>query len=1137
MADIPNTLFSETQRKILSANQKISSKQKEAAKKWKDDLDIGKLDIESQNKSRLRDLMIVALGYPPDKIDEETGEQNTRLDYSYIPASGTKGVLFELKSRNKKLFEFQNYKKIEQETPVRQALTYIAENPKINYAVVTNFQQFVLITRANMSSQCYKFTFPPKGSKLFDSEIKEFIYFFSKKGIESGHTENAIQATIREEDTITDDFYKLYHQTRLMLIHAFNEKKRVEYDDAIKIAQTYLNRLIFLFFAEDNGLIKKRVFTDGILSVLDSGNIKEKTISVSGYIQTLFSWMDEGSDEIDNKSGFNGEFFKEPIDRNAFFYDFQTQKFFDNITKKVQVPARIKLNKENQNSIDRYESKISPIITNFLKMASFNFKHKDPDDVNDDDIDDSNDQISVSILGHIFEQSIGDLEELQTNEPSQRKKEGVFYTPDYITEYICKNTIIPYLSQNEATEPHHLVMEYKDNLKELEDKIDGIKILDPACGSGAFLVKAVDVLISIIDEIQNFKHGEGESTISKKGKMESRVAKQTTFDKEHETDKARRKLIQNNIYGVDINSESVEITKLSLFLKIASKNKRLIGLSERIQIGNSIIDDETVDKKAFDWNNRFIEILHPEIGEKFDIIIGNPPYLRIQGLHESHDHTTSFIEKNYVSATGRYDFYVLFIEKCISLLKKKGYLGYITPHKFTNAKFGKGIRKILSQNKIIHKFLSFGHNFVFKDATTYSAILILKNEENKNILFHEIDDIGSSKLKTEMGLLKEKDFVKIDQNKLDETPWSLHTGVKASILDKIHDSGPNILNYFDKILQGIITGYDDLYFLKLIKDKGNTKILFSTKTNTEVEIEDELLKPILFGEDVKRNKCYTETKYFLLHPYVLENMKQRILEESELKSNYPLTYKYLFLFKSDLEKLKIKYKMNPKYWQALHRSRKQEWFEQEKIITPEISFGCNMTLDSNKNFHNSKVYSFLKKSDVKINIKYFLGILNSKTLWFFLKCTGDVLRGGYFTFKTQYLEPFHIPNPPNSQFEQEISSKVNTILNLNKKFDELIFEFINALSTSFDLDKISKNLDKFYYLDWSEFISEIPELKKIDPPSISKWQKYFEETKQEILEQKKSFTKIESEIDHMVYDLYGFSQEEIIEIAKNYPVK
>ena len=118
-----------------------------------------------------------------------------------------------------------------------------------------------------------------------------------------------------------------------MLIHAFNHKNRIEYSDAIKIAQTYLNRLIFLFFAEDNGLIKKRVFTDGILSILNSGNSKEKTIIISSYIQTLFSWMDEGSDEIDNKSGFNGEFFKEPIDKNAFFYDFQIQEFFEKITK------------------------------------------------------------------------------------------------------------------------------------------------------------------------------------------------------------------------------------------------------------------------------------------------------------------------------------------------------------------------------------------------------------------------------------------------------------------------------------------------------------------------------------------------------------------------------------------------------------------------------------------------------------------------------------------------------------------------------------------------------------------------------------------------------------------------------------
>ncbi len=309
--------------------------------------------------------------------------------------------------------------------------------------------------------------------------------------------------------------------------------------------------------------------------------------------------------------------------------------------------------------------------------------------------------------------------------------------------------------------------------------------------------------------------------------------------------------------------------------------------------------------------------------------------------------------------------------------------------------------------------------------------------------------------------------------------------------------------------------------------------MFSSKT--EVEIENELLRPILFGKDVKRNKSFEKTEYFLLYPYIIENGIQRNLEETELKSNYPLTYQYLSQFKTHLTELKIKFKTNKKYWYALHRARQQGWFEQERIITPQISYGCNMTFDKNQNHHNAKVYSFLKKKENKTDIKYFLGILNSKVVWFFLKCTGDVLRGGYFTFTTEYLKPFHIPNPPNTTIETQISSKVNSVLKLNYQLNEKYSEFINRVKNSFSTEKLSKKLKEFYFLNWNELVSEIPELNKFEPKEQDKWQKYFEEHKENILNLRSSIAKIDGKINHLVYDLYGFTPEEIDVIEKNYP--
>ncbi len=661
-----------------------------------------------------------------------------------------------------------------------------------DFGVTTNYEIFFLLDLKFGDSKCHKFNF--KNIENNDDKLREFIGMFSyEKLVLKNDKTKLYNATIDEEREFTKEFYKLFHETRLMLIKAFQDKTDVTKGDAIYYTQIFLNRLIFIFFVEDRGYLSdSRLFTNRLLKLIDAGQSTEHSRKIYDEISELFIAFDKGSPQL-GVFGFNGGLFSGVIPNKIYFSDLRDPSFFfSNVRQHSKLLKTTKLNENASKIINKYKNQLNPIISNLLILDSFDF----------------NTDVNVNILGHIFEQSISDLEELKNEGISRRKKDGVYYTPEYITDYICRNTIIPYLSKSNKNTTHELIQEYIDDLEELENKFKELKIVDPACGSGAFLNKSIDILLEIHKEIQLVKEFTGEYSTGGQSQL-------TQWNEESEI----RIIVENNIYGVDINRESVEITQLSLFLKLASNNRKLIGLSKNVKVGNSLIDDKTVDEKAFSWQNEFPEVM--EFG-KFDIVIGNPPYLRIQGLHESHEHITNFIEKNYESATGRYDFYVLFIEKCINLLKKEGYLGFITPHKFTNTIFGKGIRKILSQNKLIHKFLSFGHNFVFKDVTTYTGVLILKNQDNKKLLFHEIEDIGTSDLEIEVGLLKSKDFGEIDQERLGAKPWSLHTGIKADILKKINDSGPDILNFFDKILQGVVTGDDDMYFLKSLKNKGST---------------------------------------------------------------------------------------------------------------------------------------------------------------------------------------------------------------------------------------------------------------------------------------------------------------------------
>ncbi len=401
-------------------------------------------------------------------------------------------------------------------------------------------------------------------------------------------------------------------------------------------------------------------------------------------------------------------------------------------------------------------------------------------------------------------------------------------------------------------------------------------------------------------------------------------------------------------------------------------------------------------------------------------------------------------------------------------------------------------------------------------------------KDNSKFLYCEIGTTKKPFLEDALVSLKPKDFVSIDQSTLGEKPWSLNSDAISGILEKIKKSGPNIMEFFERILQGVISGDDAIYFLRLRKDNGNTMIFFSEKTNEEVELEKNIMRPIVFGEHVKRFGYVQRTDYFVIYPYITENGKQRILEETELEGKYPLSYEYMSQFKTYLVDLKKKFKTNPKYWYSLHRGRQEVWFERHKIITPEISLGCNMTLDRNKLFHNTMVYSFLKRESTEEDIRFLLGILNSNLTWFFLKNTGVVLRGGYFRFKTKYLEPLNIAKPINKENENEFIKIVDMILDLNQKFYMKYTKFQNRLVDSFGEIQITSKIDKFYHLSFNSFLNEISKTSKlkISLAKQDEWEDYFNLYKEDLLSLQSAIVKADSKLNDLVFELYKLNENE-----------
>jgi predicted type IV restriction endonuclease len=392
------------------------------------------------------------------------------------------------------------------------------------------------------------------------------------------------------------------------------------------------------------------------------------------------------------------------------------------------------------------------------------------------------------ILGQVYEQFLGRVIRLTAghhavveDKPEVKKAGGVFYTPTYIVEYIVKNTVGKLLAGKTPKQAEKL------------------RILDPACGSGSFLLGAYQCLLDW--HLRWYT----ENDQAKWAKAKQPALYQGHGGAWRLTTAERKRILLNNIYGVDIDSQAVEVTKLSLLLKVLegetgeSINKQLSffheralpDLSSNIKCGNSLIGPDFYDQKqlsfideeeryrvnVFDWEQEFAEVfkagrqipLNPPFSkgdfqsnadsglpsppfEKggqggistggFDTVIGNPPYIRIQALKEWAPREVEFYKERYAAAgKGNYDIYVVFVEKGLSLLNKNGLLGYILPHKFFNAQYGEPIRQIITRGKHLSEIVHFGHQQVFASATTYTCLLFLNRKEQDEIRFEKVENL------------------------------------------------------------------------------------------------------------------------------------------------------------------------------------------------------------------------------------------------------------------------------------------------------------------------------------------------------------------------------------------------------------
>jgi len=650
----------------------------------------------------------------------------------------------------------------------------------------------------------------------------------------------------------------------------------------------------------------------------------------------------------------------------------------------------------------------------------------------------------VEILGQVYEQFLGKVIRLTPGhrakveeKPEVRKAGGVYYTPRYIVDYIVKNTVGELLKGKTPREAAKL------------------KIVDPACGSGSFLLGAFQYLMDWHEKYY-LEHAPEKWSKAK----DPRIIQTADGDWQLTTVEKKRILV-NNLHGMDIDSQAVEVTKLSLLLKVLEEEtgqlslgfeRALPDLNDNIKCGNSLIgwdyfegqlipdEAEVARVNPFDWGKAFPEVFASEANGGFDAVIGNPPYIRIQAMKKWAPGEVEFYKKKYISARkGNYDIYVVFVEKGINLLNKNGHVGLILPHKFFNSQYGEALRELISDGKNLSKIIHFGANQVFNNATTYTCLLFLKKEPQTQFGFEKVDNI--SKWLLSENTLKGSIF----EDKVTKKMWNFCVGPASPLFEKLSEMNLH-LGEIAKIFVGIQTSADNVFILNFIKEDKIFYYLQSKSLDTEWKFEKELFYPIVSGTDVNRYQELPERQY-LLFPYSISGETVSLIDFQIIKSRYPNTAEYLQRNKHVLEN-REKGKMKKSNWYGYVYLKNMTKQTITKICIPRLVDKLYATIDETSShfLDNVDVGGITLNNRFKDQgLYYLLGIINSKLLKWYFPFISAPFRGGWLSANKQFISQLPIriidfTNPENLKQHNNMKALVRHMLELNKRTPQTPFE-------------------------------------------------------------------------------------------------
>lgn len=1004
-----------------------------------------------------------------------TGEVDAALGYfGADKAADAVQVAVELKGPGTDLDAPQSRGK-DRRTPVKQGLDYLAAarrgmvgNEPIlpTWAIVTNMNEFRLYWWDRAPGQYLSFTLeqtdllagPGMLGDGEDARFERFLFarvFSADMLLTTGgksRLETLIGRAFVRQRELEKAFYGEYRDFRDHLyrtLDAANPAFPGTKGQLVRLAQKLLDRAIFVFYCEDMGAalgFPPQLLRNYLIEESGGRYFDRDGTVVWSRIKALFAAMNDGTAfGGEQLNQFNsGLFAPDPaldglnVPNFVFCEPGQGQ---DEDTLYAHKRTLLYLSAAYNYAADLAKGLAPPpVAATDDARAAVDRRKADPDTA-----------LGLYTLGRIFEQSITELEMLEAeaegrvsvNKESGRKTNGVYYTPEWVVDRIVAETLGPRLADikrecgwpdpDDPTSPDPdtaAIDAYRARLRTLT-------VLDPACGSGAFLITALKHLVTEWNAVNVIRE---------------RVAPQAVIGK-RDRDELIADVLRENLYGVDINPASVEITQLALWLHTARGDRPLSSLDHHIRPGNSLVgeefwlgqidldlyDAEAKDRvNTFDWDAAF-----PEVHERggFDVVIGNPPYVKLQNFRKAHADVEAFIRhgrpeahvKGYESARrGNFDLFVPFIEKGLDLLMPGGRLGYIAPNVWVMSEYGENLRDLVGRTQSLDRWLDFRSHQIFEEATIYTALQFFQRRDGgaaDDAVVRVADapdgEVGSDPWARRDSALPYGRLGFGDR-------WLMLSGAERDLIDRLEARCTRLddATVTSAIFVGLQTSADSIYHLER-KAPGRylSKASGTSAKPKEVRIEDAIMHPLVSGSEAKRYAA-PQTGTYILFPYSPDaDGRIRLIPADEMERDYPLAWAYLRKHEEALRGRESG-KFDDVGWHQFGRTQNLDKQDTTKLVVPRLVASLKATVDLGGAFYLDNVDVGGVEPAEGVDPFFLAGVLNGPVANYVFQRISKPFRGNYLSANKQFIAP--LPVPPAKEDERaDIARRARTLQRLH----------------------------------------------------------------------------------------------------------